>query len=216
MQFQKLIKLITFLVISCMSITMAHAQTKFTVLEVNFTVKDYAEWKKGFDQDSVFRKSAGLGFVAVGQSVDNPNHVSLALSVADMGKAKAFMADPRLKDVMAKNGVISKPESNFWNILRVNMSSKEPQYVLVTHKVKDFDAWVKVFDKEGTEARLASGLVDVALARGVEDPNLVHLVFDIKDMMKVKAHLADPALKQIMMDGGVEGMPVMEFYNAGK
>ncbi len=202
--------------ILCMGITMVHAQSNFTVVEISFTVKDYADWKIGFDQDSNFRKPAGLGFVTVGQSVDNPNHVSLVLSVADMGKAKAFMADPRLKDVMTKNGVISKPEFNFWNVLRVNMASKESQYVLITHKVKDFDAWVKVFDKEGTDTRLASGLVDVALTRGVEDPNLVHLVFDIKDMAKVKARLADPAMRQIMMDGGVEGMPTFEYYNVGK
>lgn len=216
MHFQKLFKLIPCVVLLCLGMNISQAQTKFTVVEINFMAKDYASWKIGFDQDSVFRKPAGLGFVAVGQSIDNPNHISLVLSIADMEKAKAFMADPRLKEVMAKNGVISKPEFNFWNILRVNMASKEPQYVLITHKVKDFDAWVKVFDKEGADTRLASGLVDVALARGVEDPNLVHLVFDIKDMAKVKARLADPALKQIMIDGGVEGMPTFEFYNVGK
>jgi hypothetical protein len=185
----------------------------FDVVEINHVVKDYAVWKKAFDADSTARIASGLGFIALGKSMDNPNNVSITLSAADLTKAKAFAADPRLKDVMQKNGVISKPEISYWHVLRANMESKEKNCVLVKHKVKDFNAWVKVFDGEGTATRATYGLVDVALCREVEDSNMVQLVFDIKDMVKAKARMSDPALKKLMMDAGVDGAPKIEFYS---
>jgi catechol 2,3-dioxygenase-like lactoylglutathione lyase family enzyme len=185
----------------------------FDVMEINHTVKDYAAWKKAFDTDSTARNASGLGFIAIGKSVDNPNDLSVTLMVSDVQKAKAFAADPRLKDVMEKNGVISKPDIRYWHVVRVNPDSKEKNWVLVTHKVKDFTAWLKGYDAEGTATRASFGLIDVALARGVEDSNLVHIVFDINDMAKAKARLSDPALKKIMMDAGVMGAPKLEFYS---
>jgi hypothetical protein len=185
----------------------------FDVMEINHTVKDYALWKKAFDMDSVARKASGLGFLALGKSLDNPNYVSIAFSAADVQKAKAFAADPRLKDVMEKNGVTSKPDITFWHVIKANLDSKEKNWVLITHKVKDFDAWLKVYDGEGTATRATYGLVDVVLARGIDDPNLVHIVFDINDMAKAKNRINDPALKKLMMDGGVEGAPKIEFYS---
>lgn len=114
-----------------------------------------------------------------------------------MAKAKAFIADPRLKDVMDKLGVISKPVVNFWSIIRYNTENQKTggARLEIVHKVKDFDAWVKVFDAEGPATRAANGMNDLVLGRGVDDPNLVHIVFDVTNMAKAKARLADPALK---------------------
>jgi hypothetical protein len=83
--------------------------------------------------------------------------------------------------------------------------------VIIPHKVKDFDAWVKVFDKEGCATRASFGLVDVLLAQGADDANLVHIVFDIKDMAKAKARMSDPSMKKIMTDSGVEGPRKLNF-----
>jgi quinol monooxygenase YgiN len=102
---------------------------------------------------------------------------------------------------------------NYFHVIRFKPDSNEKQLVLVTHKVKDFAAWLKVFDGEGSSTRASNGLVDVALSRGIADSNLVHLVFDIKDMAKAKARMKDPALKKLMTDGGVIGTPKFEFYN---
>jgi hypothetical protein len=117
---------------------------------------------------------------------------------------------------MDKAGVVSKPDIELFHVIRFNPDSKESQWVVVTHKVKDFDAWVKVFDAEGTATRATFGLVDLALARGVEDSNIVHIVFDIKDLAKAKARISDPALKKLMEDGGVVGVPKIEFYKTAE
>lgn len=192
------------------------AFTPFDMVEISHKVKDFDKWKIGFDQDSVARKASGLDFIVIGRNNDNSNDLMIALKASDVQKAKAFAADPRLKDVMEKNGVSSKPDVAYYHVLRFNAESKEKQWVLVTHRVKDFDAWQKVFDAEGTEARASYGLIDVVLARGVDDPNVVQLVFDIKDMAKAKARLNDPELKKLMTEGGVEGAPTVRFYTSSE
>lgn len=184
----------------------------FDIVEINHSVKDYAKWKVAFDQDSVARKASGLEFIVIGKNGTNANNLMIVLSAADVQKAKAFAADPRLKEVMDKNGVISKPAIAYFHVIRFNPDSKEKNWVLITHKVKDFDAWVKAYDAEGAATRASNGLVDVALARGVDDPNTVHIVFDITDMAKAKARINSPELKKIMTDAGVEGKPTIEFY----
>ena len=174
------------------------------MVEINHTVKDSsAKWRPSFDADSPARKDAGLEYITVGRKLDKTNNLLVVLKVNDVQKAKAFGADPRLKAVMGKGGVISKPEINYYHVIRFNPDSKEKQWVIITHKVKNFDAWVKVFDGESAATRATYGLADVVLARSLADSNVVHIVFDIKDMTKAKARMNDPALKKLMTDAGV-------------
>jgi quinol monooxygenase YgiN len=188
----------------------------FDVMEISHTVKDYATWKKGFDADELNRKGAGLEFIVLSRSIENPNSVTVVLQATDLAKAKAFAASPKLKEVMEKNGVISKPVISYFKVIRFNPDSKEKSWVVVTHKVKDFDTWLKVFDKEGTAARAAQGLIDVVLSRDIDDPSIVHLVFDIKDMAKAKASLFSEEKKKLMMSAGVVGPPKFEFFTQGE
>jgi len=188
----------------------------FDVVEIGHAIKDYSKWRPLFNNDSAARKSNGMELIVVGRKNDHPNDVIIALQASDIQKAKAFAADPRLKDVMKKGGVSSKAEVTFWHVIRFNSDANGKQWVLVTHRVKDFDAWLKVFDAEGTATRASFGIVDAALARGVDDPNLVHIVFDINDMAKAKARMNSPELKKIMTDAGVEGAPKIEFYTTAE
>jgi len=192
------------------------AFTPFDVVEITHTVKDYGKWRPFFDGDSVNRKAHGLEDIAVGRNMSDSNKILVALKVTDTSKLKVFAADPKLKEGMGKAGVISKPEFILFHVIRSNPDSKEKQWVLVTHKVKDFNSWLKVFDAEGTATRAGHGLIDVVLARSIEDSNLVHLVFDISDMAKAKARMNDPALKKIMTDAGVISAPKIEFYNSAE
>jgi hypothetical protein len=186
--------------------------TPFDLLEISHTVKDYARWRPLFNSDSTARKASGMEDIAVGRGLEKTNNMLIALKVSDVKKAKSFTADPRLKEVMQKGGVLSKPTFGFFHVIRFNPDSKEKQWVLITHKVKDFDVWLKVFDNEGTANRAGQGLIDVALARGIDDPNLVHIVFDIKDMAKAKASIFSAEKKKLMMGAGVIGPPKIEFY----
>ena len=185
------------------------------VVTIYHTVKDYNKWRPGFDADSVARNASGLSFVAVERSADKPNDVKIVLAPSDMVKAKAFVADPRLKDVMDKLGVTTKPVVNFWSIIRFNPEKRVPGGVLqeFTLKVKDFDAWVKVFDSEGPVTRAANGWEDIVLGRGKDDPNMVHIVFGVTDMAKAKARTSSPEIKKLMEQAGVVGAPTITFYS---
>jgi len=188
----------------------------FDIVERSNTVADYSKWRSAFNTDSVARKASGMEFIVVGRGLEKNNDLLVVFKVSDVKKAKAFFADPRLKPLMEKSGVISKPEAEYFHVIRFDPNGKEKQWVTITHKVKDFDAWVKVFDAEGPATRATYGLADVVLARGIDDPNLVHIVFDIKDMAKAKARIGDPALQKLMMDAGVEGAPKIGFYVDGE
>ncbi|HET7118201.1 MAG TPA: hypothetical protein VFI29_17015 [Hanamia sp.] len=188
----------------------------FTVAEITHTVKDYAKWRPIFDADSNNRKANGLETIVVGREIDHPNNIMTAYTVSDMQKAKDFGNSPSLKEKMKAAGVISKPDLEFFKVIRFNPNSHEKQWVVITHKVKDFDAWLKVFDAEGSAKRASDGLVDVVLARGVEDSNLVHIVFDITDMAKAKASMNSADKKKLMMSAGVEGTPKIEYFNTAE
>ena len=192
------------------------AFTPFDVVEITHTVKDYAKWRPLFNSDSTARIASGMKEIVVGRGLDKNNNILVALQISDVPKAKAFATDPRLKAVMEKGGVISKPGVDYFHVIRFNPDSKEKQWVTITHKVKDFDAWLKVFDAEGAATRASYGLIDVVLARGIDDPAIVHIVFDIKDMAKAKARMNAPELKKLMTDAGVEGAPKIEFYTTAE
>lgn len=188
----------------------------FDVFELRHTVKDYDIWKNIFEADSANRAAAGLQTIALGRSMDKPNDILIVMKTTDIQKAKDFSTNPALKASMDKAGVISKPTAQLWHIIRFNPDSKEKQWVELTHKVKDFDAWLKVYDAEGKDKRMSEGMVDAALGRGIDDSNMVKIVFDITDMAKAKAAIASDEKKKLMQSAGVIGIPDIKFYSQGE
>jgi hypothetical protein len=152
----------------------------------------------------------------LGRGSGNPNNILILLKAGDLQKAKQFVADPRLQEVMGKAGVVSKPEVNFFRVVRFNPEAKQKQWVTVTHKVKDYDTWLKVYDAEGNAQRNSEGMVDVLLARNTDDPNLVYILFKITDLSKAKAAIFSEGKKQLMISAGVEGIPSIQFYTSAE
>jgi hypothetical protein len=187
----------------------------FKLMAVTHIVKDFDVWKKSFDEHESMRTANGITLRAMGRDMKNPNKVYIFLKIADLQKAKEFAASSNLKEAMQKGGVISKPEIIYVDILRFEESPAEfKDRLRVGHKVKDFDTWLKAYDAEGKETRLANGLIDRAISRDIDDPNMVYITFAVSDMAKAKARLDDPALKKIMTEGGVISKPVVDFYKS--
>lgn len=184
----------------------------FDIAEVNETVKDYATWKPGYDTTASVRTAAGLDKLVLAQVIDKPNMVQAVYKITDGKKVTDFFAKPEVKAIIQKAGVIGKSDIFLLHVIRFNPDSKEKQWVEITHKVKNFDAWLKVYDEEGKEKRMAEGMVDVVLARGTLDSNIVHIVFDIKDMARAKAAIASEEKKKLMMSAGVIGIPKIVYY----
>ncbi|WP_293875222.1 hypothetical protein [Flavobacterium sp.] len=187
----------------------------FQIMAVTHTVKNYDVWKKGFDEDEPNRVASGLTLRALARGMDNPNKVYIFLNVTDMQKAKDFATSPKLKNVMQKLGVIGKPEIIYSNVVRFAESPAEMKgRVRIAFKVKDFDAWLKVYDAEGSKTRVEHGFIDRAIARSIEDSNMIYLTFAISDLEKVKARLKSPELQKIMTNSGVISTPVTDFYTS--
>jgi hypothetical protein len=82
-------------------------------------VKDFDTWKKGFDQEGdSMRASYGVVERLMARNLDDPNTVTLFFAVTDMAKAKARVASPELKDLMAKAGVDSEPKISWFKWVR--------------------------------------------------------------------------------------------------
>lgn len=191
--------------------------TLFSGVVVKHPVADFAKWKAAFDGHAQARTDAGLTPISLMQDKENPNLVMISMKVADLQKAKDFSASPELKETMQQAGVTGPPEIAFYNVIRFDESAASTQdRLIVTHRVKDFDAWLKVYDGEGAANRANEGLVDRALARGIDDPNMVLISFVVTDMAKAKARIASEDLKKIMMDAGVEGPPQISFYTVAQ
>ena len=187
----------------------------FQVIAISHTVKNYDVWKKGFDEDEMNRSASGLTLRSLARGTDNPNKVYVFLNISDMQKAKDFSSSPKLKEVMQKVGVISKPEIFYSNVVRFEESPVEfKDRVRVSIKIKDFDAWLKVYDAEGKEIRLANGLIDRAIAQSIDDPNMIYVTFAVSDMTKVKTYMKAPELKKLMTEAGVISKPVFEYYTS--
>ena len=191
----------------------------FNAVFIKHTVADYAKWKAVFDADSSFRNEAGLHSMGpIARGLENKNMVEIGLAMDDITKAKAFANNPRLKEVMQKGGVTSAPDINYYNIFRYDeiVDKQNLPYVEIEIKIKDFDIWVKAYDAEGKAVRETEGTLDMALAKDLNDPKKLTVVFAIKDMDKFKAAMASDGKKKIMADGGVIGPPRMTFFQNEK
>ncbi len=187
--------------------------TPFKVFMVQHSVADFEKWKAAYLAHDSFRLAYGITHYVMGRGMDDPNWVVVIDKIGDVQKAKDFASAPALKDAMQKAGVKGKPMVSMAEVIR-NEDTKIDQQdrVMIVHHVKDFDTWLKVYDAEGVAKRLEYGLIDRGLARDVDDPNKVYIVFAITDMAKAKARMGSQELKKIMTDAGVDGPPQINFY----
>ena len=184
------------------------------VAVVTHKVANYAKWKPVYDADDAARQAAGLKnyVIARGMGKDS-NTVMIALKMSDTAKAKAFGSSKELMAKMKEGGVIGKPTVMLVNVVTTeNEGNPTPARLRVTHKVKDFDAWKKVFDSHKQD-RVANGFLDRSVGYSFDDNHLVSVVFIVTDMAKAKAFVASKDLKDKMAEAGVVGPPTMFWFN---
>ena len=180
-------------------------------------VANYAKWKIGYDSHDSVRLANGLTNFVLGRGIGaDSNTVLIALKMADVAKAKAMAASPELKARMQKGGVVGMPNFNFVETTMLdNATNATTTRVMMTHKVKDWDAWKKEFDTH-KQVRMDAGLLDRAVGHSVDDSHMVTLVFAVTDMDKAKAFMASKDLKDKMAAAGVEGAPTVFFYTVAQ
>jgi hypothetical protein len=86
-------------------------------------------------------------------------------------------------------------------------------YVLVIHKVQDYDRWRPYFDSDVARQREA-GLKVRHVLRGADDPQEVVVLFEAEDLGRARALTGSEELRKIMQEAGVLGRPDMHFLEA--
>ena len=88
--------------------------------------------------------------------------------------------------------------------------------VVITHEVKDYTAWKKVFDADAPN-RAKGGFMVSGVYRDAKSPNVVTIMGEFPSAEGVEAFVANPKLHEAMEKGGVIGKPeVKVLTKAGK
>jgi quinol monooxygenase YgiN len=86
------------------------------MVSVLHEVKDYDEWKVGFDGHDAARRANGCTGYRVLRSENNPNNVLVVTEWPAAANAHAFAEDPALPEVMEKAGIIGAPRIEFYEL----------------------------------------------------------------------------------------------------
>lgn len=188
------------------------------VMIMQFKVADFAKWHSLFEaknRDSI-RRSYGLTNYVAGQGLDDPKSVIVLLKMEDATRAKELTTSQGMKDRMKEAGVTGTPSFRYLQVI-MDDNSPIPQTnrLIMTHKVKDWDAWKKEFDSH-KQVRSDAGLTDRLIAHDINDNHQASLIFAVTDIAKAKAFLQSQDLKDKMEKAGVEGKPASFFYNIVK
>ena len=80
------------------------------LLLIRLRVADYAKWKPVFDERQSSRAQHGAKRHWVYRSTEDGNDVAISVEFPTVDQAKAYAADPALREAMARAGVSGPPE----------------------------------------------------------------------------------------------------------
>ena len=78
--------------------------------------------------------------------------------------------------------------------------------VIISHEVKNYSDWKKVYDADEVN-RSKAGLKVTGLYHSVDNPNKITLVGEAPSVDAVNKFMPNPELKAAMEKGGVLGIP---------
>ena len=148
--------------------------------------------------------------IVISSKIYHPKHMMFVGMIKEVEQAKKALKNP---DFLGgyEAGDISNLKSEFYEVLRFNPYANEPQWLIMNFKIKDYIQWVNTFDA-GQKLRADAGLMDVLIAKDVEQPLKIQVVLDITDLNKAKAFMTSEILKEEMKSAGVIGKPDVEYY----
>jgi heme-degrading monooxygenase HmoA len=85
-------------------------------------------------------------------------------------------------------------------------------YLLIRHKVRDFNAWKPVYEAH-LAAREAAGLKELHVWRNVEDTTEVVLLFEAENLGAARAFASSEDLRHAMERAGVVDQPHISFLD---
>ncbi len=90
--------------------------------------------------------------------------------------------------------------------------AKPRNVMLAWHKVANYGKWLTAFEAHDS-MKLASGLHNYVIGRGLTDTNMIMVAVYMDDADKAKAFAASPGLKEAMQKSGVTGAPKFAYLD---
>jgi hypothetical protein len=84
-------------------------------LLIRHKVRNFSEWKLGYDAHAPKRLEAGLTEKHLLRGANDPNEVVVLFEAMDQNRAKAFVESADLRETMQRLGVVDKPDIYFLN-----------------------------------------------------------------------------------------------------
>lgn len=188
-----------------------HDFEPYTMMVVEHPIPSFDLWLPVFNAHDADRKASGLSVLRIGRNIDDTNTVLIRMKADDLDKAKEF--SQLLKKDLREAGRTVDPKVSYLTVIRDDTSDTEiKERALVSYQVKDFESWLKVYDEKGKPTRGPHGLIDRGLARGVDDPNTVYILFAVSNIKKARARLASSELRKILRNAGVDSRMTVRFY----
>ncbi len=83
-------------------------------------------------------------------------------------------------------------------------------YMIVRHNARDYSEWKTGYDAH-EPIRAAAGLTEKHLLQDADDPNVVTLIFEAKDLKRAEEFSKSDDLREAMQKAGVIGKPDIYF-----
>jgi hypothetical protein len=112
--------------------------------------------------------------------------------------------EKKVTDAIEKTDSISAPKKE--------STTSSSNLMIIKHKVADFAKWLTLYQSHDS-LRLAYGLHNYGVSRGIDDTNMVMVALKMDDINKAKAFAALPDLKARMQQAGVIEVPIITYYN---
>lgn len=97
-------------------------------------------------------------------------------------------------------------------VTKMETPAKPGNILIIRQKVANYAKWKPVYDSHDS-VRLAYGLHNNLVARGIKDSNMVMVVLQMDDAAKAKQFAELPDLKAAMQKGGVIGAPTFQYID---
>ncbi len=182
--------------------------TPQNTMTVIHRVANFAKWKASYYTYDSMRSANGVHSFVVARGFTDSNMVMVVVKVDDMAKAKAFAKDASLKKAMQKGGVTGPATISFtmdtWR--DTAFLSQDILRAKTTFTVKDWDAWLKVYE-DGMQERTDNGIKVKVISHDADDDKKVSLITALVDTAKAFAYYKSDALKKRREAGGVTGEP---------
>jgi hypothetical protein len=86
---------------------------------------------------------------------------------------------------------------------------------VIRHRVRDYDAWRKVYDGAG-DLQKAAGVTEESVYQSKDDPNDVLVLHMFRTVDEAERFMDRPELREAIQSSGVEGMPRVEIFEDAK